>query len=242
MRIKFLIAGFSCSLLLSGCGGSTSSSQSTLNVAGNWQFTAKSNLTGGEISATGQITQNGNNISAQLNLSGSPCATTASATGTLNGTSLSIGINENGQVVAFTGTVAADGNSANGTYQAPSGGCTNGDNGTWTGNRVSIAGAFMGSMRADGVSAPVGVTAALKDDGGSISGNAAFTNSACLQSIGVTGRASGLDVQLRGDSTSDSIVIRGKYDQRNKSLVFTYVVEEGACAGESGNGVLTKIP
>jgi uncharacterized protein (TIGR03437 family) len=102
---------------------------------GYWTFTAQSSVYGFQSGASGQLTQNGNNISGQLSLSGTPCATSAAVSGTVSGSSLSMSLNENGQLVSFSGSVSSDGNSASGTYVAPSGGCTNGDSGTWAGTR-----------------------------------------------------------------------------------------------------------
>jgi uncharacterized protein (TIGR03437 family) len=110
------------------------------NMAGNWQFSGQSSLFGLSFSVTGQIAQSGNNVSGQLAVSGSPCATSAVLSGTVSSTSvMAMNLNENGQVVAFSGTLSSDGNSATGTYTAPSGGCTSGDKGTWSGQRVSAS-------------------------------------------------------------------------------------------------------
>ena len=121
--------------VISTVAGSTSSTPG--NMAGGWQFTGQSSIFGIEFSATGQVAQVGSNISGQLALSGTPCATSATFNGTVSGSGgLSINLNENGQVVVFSGTLSSDGNSASGTYSAPSGGCTNGDTGTWSGQRL----------------------------------------------------------------------------------------------------------
>jgi autotransporter translocation and assembly factor TamB len=107
-------------------------------MAGSWQFTAQSSIFGLSFSVTGKIAQIENDVSGQLEITGTPCATSAAFNGTVSGTSaLTMNLNENGQVVVFSGTLASDGNSASGTYSAPSGGCTNGDKGTWSGQRVS---------------------------------------------------------------------------------------------------------
>jgi hypothetical protein len=105
-----------------------------IGITGDWNFTATSAY-GFQIYATGQLTQNGNNISGELSLVGTPCATSAAVTGTISGNALSITLNENGQLVAFTGTVYDDAN-ATGTYAAPAGGCTDGDHGIWSGFEI----------------------------------------------------------------------------------------------------------
>lgn len=125
------------SRVLVSTGGDTSNavtiaivgSEST-GFSGNWTFSAQSSLQGFQSGASGVLTQNGNSVSGQLNLSGTPCATPASVSGTVSWSALSMTLNENGQLVKFTGTVSADENSASSTYVTPSGGCDNGDYGT----------------------------------------------------------------------------------------------------------------
>jgi hypothetical protein len=102
-------------------------------LSGYWTFAAQSSVYAFESEASGQLTQSGNNISGQLSLSGTPCASSAALSGTVSGNSLSMTLNENGQLVTFSGSVSSDSNSASGTYVAPPGGCTNGDYGTWSG-------------------------------------------------------------------------------------------------------------
>jgi len=123
-------------------GGTTSNTVTVAVVGsqpagfgGNWIFTAQSSLYGFQSGASGLVTQNGNSISGQLSVSGTPCAISAAVSGMVSGSALAMTLNENGQPVTFTGTVSADGNSASGTYAAPPGGCTNGDYGTWSGAR-----------------------------------------------------------------------------------------------------------
>jgi len=117
------------------------------NMAGTWQFSAQSSVFGLSFAVIGQITQNGNNVSGQLTVSGTPCATSAALSGTLSATGvMAMKLDENGQVVAFSGTLSVDGNSASGTYSAPSGGCTNGDKGMWSGQRVSTANGIVGGV------------------------------------------------------------------------------------------------
>jgi uncharacterized protein (TIGR03437 family) len=104
-------------------------------LTGYWTFTAQSSVYGFQSEASGQLTQSGDNISGQLSLSGTPCASLAVVSGTVSGLSLSMNLNENGQLVTFSGSVSSDGNSVSGSYVAPPGGCTDGDSGTWAGTR-----------------------------------------------------------------------------------------------------------
>ncbi|HEV7967941.1 MAG TPA: hypothetical protein VGP19_10240 [Candidatus Acidoferrales bacterium] len=57
---------------------------------------------------------------------------------TLNATSITASLNENSQAISLGGTLSSDGNSANGSYTAAAGGCTNGDAGTFVGTRSGI--------------------------------------------------------------------------------------------------------
>jgi hypothetical protein len=57
--------------------------------------------------------------------------------GTLDGNSINMTLSENGQNVIFTGKMTNNGSSANGSYTAATGGCTNGDTGTWVGNKTA---------------------------------------------------------------------------------------------------------
>jgi hypothetical protein len=121
---------------LAGCGGGNVAAPPAPNITGNWTFIATSTAFPGIVTTgTGQITQTGTAIAATLILTGSPCSSSGPLTGTVVGTSLNASLSENGQDVVFLGTVAGNGSSASGTYTAPSGGCTNGDKGNWTGSR-----------------------------------------------------------------------------------------------------------
>ena len=127
---------------IAACGGSGGSptSTTTLNIAGNWAFTATSSkFVGSQFSAVGTVAQNGSNVSASLALSSDPCGTSGTLSGTLSGNSLMVTLSEGGQTVTFSGTVAADGNSASGSYSGAVGGCINGDMGTWVGARSSAS-------------------------------------------------------------------------------------------------------
>ncbi len=79
-------------------------------------------------------------------MSGNPCRASATFTGTLSGSTVTMTEDVSAQPAVFSGTVSADGNSATGTYTAPSGGCTRADTGRWSGTRTSTAMAGAGSM------------------------------------------------------------------------------------------------
>ncbi|MGH8857647.1 MAG: hypothetical protein ACREXG_06415, partial [Polaromonas sp.] len=77
--------------------------QAQINIAGEWRITATSSLFGVTAIATGRIEQTGTSISGQLSISGTPCASSAPFTGTIAGTSITVNLNENGQIVTLTG-------------------------------------------------------------------------------------------------------------------------------------------
>ncbi len=125
-------------LVISSC---VAYAQAIPNISGNWNVTAHSIAFNLSVQAAGQINQSGNSLSGQMFVAGSPCVQYAAFTGTiLANRSITISFNESGQIVVFSGTLSSDGRSASGTYSAPSGGCTNGDRGTWTGTQLSSPG------------------------------------------------------------------------------------------------------
>jgi len=134
--MKTLALIVTCVFLLSSCQNPFSSSDPP-NIAGSWNISATSSKFGDQITATGTIAQDGSKISGSFSLAGDPCADSAAASGTLKGNSINMTLSENGQNVVFTGNVTNDGSSANGSYTAAAGGCTNGDTGTWIGNKVA---------------------------------------------------------------------------------------------------------
>ena len=120
---------------LIGCGsGNNSSSGGPLT--GQWQITAHSQAFSETSTGNGSIQQNGNSITGNLTLSGSPCATSASLSGSISGLNVTLNINEGGQQVTLTGVVNSAYSSISGNYTAPSGGCTNGDFGTWSASKM----------------------------------------------------------------------------------------------------------
>ena len=224
-----------------GGGGGGNGGGSGLILEGNWEFTATSSVFDIVTTATGQVNQNGSSLSGTLSLSGTPCADSASFAGTINGNKLMGSLDENGQNVTMTGTVAADGNSGSGTYTTPAGGCTNGDHGTIVGERLSMLnGMFTGSF-APANSLPANIVAQLRDDGGKVTGSAVMTNSHCLHKLNIAGNVSGHNVSLEGtddQDTGQTITLRGTFDRLNQSLSLTYAVSGGSCSGESGTAKL----
>jgi hypothetical protein len=119
---------------LAGCGSGTSSSGS---LSGNWQFTAHSSASGETFTGSAPIQQSGSSITGTVTLSGSPCATSATLSGSISGTTVTFQLELGDQPVNFTGTANSNLTSMSGNYTAPSGGCTNGDYGTWSATKTN---------------------------------------------------------------------------------------------------------
>jgi len=119
-------------LLAVACGGSSASDPNpTASMTGTWIFTASSQSFGSIVSGTANIQQTGDTITGQATLVGTPCANSASISGTVSGKYVSLQLNENGDIVTITGTMDSAYTYAYGNYSA-SLGCTDGDQGTWT--------------------------------------------------------------------------------------------------------------
>jgi hypothetical protein len=95
------------------------SSSSSANFTGIWQFTGNSTTFASTFTGTGSLQQNGNSLAGQINLSGSPCATTAPLSGTVNSTSLTFQLQEGSQTVSFTGSANSSVSSVSGNYTRP---------------------------------------------------------------------------------------------------------------------------
>jgi hypothetical protein len=168
------------------------------------------------------------------------CAISAPINGTVSGNTISATLTEGGQAVSLTGTVASNGKSASGTYTSPTGGCTNGDSGTWSGSDPSISGLFVGTINpADRI--PIRVSLNLKADEGNVSGSISLANSACFGSLEIQGKAAGTTMEIRGTGPSGIVNLQGALDASRTTLAVESQVG-GDCKGESGAGMLTRVP
>jgi hypothetical protein len=237
----------------SGCGGGYGSSSNPQNgglLAGKWTFTYVSTQGGGSATVSGTLTQTGSNFSGTVTITGS-CTTSGMITGTINGYAFTATITETGpETISVTGTVATGGGSSAGTYQVTSatGACAaaSGDSGTWSGTLTPGTGGgggggpYIGIVRpADRMPVQLGLN--FKNDGSQLSGTATFTNSACLHSMNVSGKQTGLNLELHGDAGNDgSIELSGTTDNEGKTLTLHSMVS-GACQAESGIGILSRM-
>jgi hypothetical protein len=101
-------------------------------MTGSWQITGVSQkFPGARGSGSASLVQSGNSITGTYNTTGG-CANTSAVTGTVAGSNIALQFDENGQMGSLTGTVNAAFTSASGNFTSPSGGCLNGDYGTWS--------------------------------------------------------------------------------------------------------------
>jgi hypothetical protein len=116
-------------------GPTTASPTPTQSVAdtltGTWTGTYEStSTTGANGTFTIQFTQTGSQLSGTIDIQGSPCITTGTISGALNGGQITFGAVKGTQTIAYAGSVS--GSTMSGTYSAPQ--CDNGK-GTWTASK-----------------------------------------------------------------------------------------------------------
>jgi hypothetical protein len=119
-------------VLIVGCGGSSSHS-----LSGPWQFSLTSSaFPGNAYTGTTTLNQSASGISGTVAFANNPCASVALITGLISGSNVNLQITEGDQVVTLNGTVNSAFSSMSGTYTTTTGGCTNGDSGTWTASAI----------------------------------------------------------------------------------------------------------
>lgn len=255
------------SLTISSCGGSSSggtpvNSQSYPNLAGNWSIILipGNPLVFGPILG-GSMTNTSGSVTGTLHVNNSDCfqaTQDVSVTGTVTPagavalTSAAVG----GQTLSMTGYAAVNlGNGAaggvtgifNGSY-AFSGGCANGENGTFAGTMMPpVDGVYAGSFQSvsgQNIGVSLNVTQAGPNADGefSISGTATFTGSPCFSTAAIA--ASTIDgefIDATVTGSNGTMEFTGEILDTVPTLIGgTYHVTAGACTGDTGGGNLTK--
>jgi hypothetical protein len=147
-------------IVLSACGGSSSSSQSQNSgpLSGNWQFTmtppSDNSFQGGL--QGGFLLQSKSAVSGQIAYSitlpsqpGIYCNSgSATVTGTVNGQNVTLTALAGSETFNLTGTLSSDGSTIMGDYTSDGQGCGNAQTGLkWTATSVpSVSGAVQGSF------------------------------------------------------------------------------------------------
>lgn len=207
--------------LHSGCGGSSSSSQSVGALSGNWQFNLVKNypFQKEQLSASGFLQQSNGNLtgSVQGPATTSPgggvtCGGTGALTGSVNNQNVSFTLNPGGTAINFTGTLSSDQKAMSGSYQALGGACYDyPTSGTWTASLIpplngSFTGTFdsnyMEALTGTGTPVPVSVSGSFAQSTNAGTSTATLTGTIsavgypCFTTASLTGTISGQNIYL----------------------------------------------
>lgn len=256
MRIRVLLAvvGLSmASMVLLSCGSSTTNSGSgggpgdaMFDIKGNWQIitTSQSGASGGAGGVFQGYFQN-NSFTGTLSNLQPACASSAALNGNVNRTHVTFSLNENGQSLNFDGSISATGQ-LNGTYTSSSGGCTNGDSGTWTATRIpAVTGNWSGTLTPDASGQLAFQLAGTlnQDLKGNVSGSANVTGSGCFSALALSTPMpiAGQKLVIMGqDQGGSAMRLTGQVDPTGSSMTVDYVVTGGTCNAQTGTGTLKK--
>lgn len=207
------------SLILVGCGGSSSTPAATGALSGNWQVNLVQNypLPVTPLSVSGFVVQSNDTLTGSVEVPTVGtlfhCGGVSPLNGTISGQTVTFSVNEGGTVEEFTGTLGADGTSMTGSYQAVGGACFPGTatTGTFTSFLVPpLTGNFTGTIDSQymelltGASeaVPVNVSGSFSQSSNAGASNATLTgtitaaNYPCFTTATVTGTISGQNVYL----------------------------------------------
>jgi hypothetical protein len=250
-----MVCALAAQVFLIGCGSSNSKPDPTGRLSGNWQITLQ-----GEASSRSQagfVLQAGKSLTGQFLLTGD-CAGVGGAQGQMNGTNVSLTVNQPAQTVGLTGNVGTDGSSITGNYSILSSGCGASETGTWTATRIqALSGSLTGSFVSNfGGTTPFNFSGTLAQgmNTGSthadISGSMTSTDAICFSNASISGVISGASValnfsssegvsfgQFSGTASADAKTVTGTYDFFNAQTPIP-----GCPAGDAGAATLTVQP
>jgi hypothetical protein len=267
--LAFLLAGL---VVLSACGGSGSStqSQSSGSLAGNWQFTMsppsdnsfQGGIQGGFLLQKNGSVSGGTTYSISLppqQQGGAPtlCSSgSAPVTGSLNGQSVTLTAVAGPQTFTLTGALSSDGSTMTGTYSSTDGqGCGTAQTSLqWSAASVPpLSGPILGSFHSSINPAlrdqdfPVSGTLTQGENIGAsnatVTGTLSFQGYPCLTTASVNGQISGNSVILQIIAPNGFNVgqIGAPAGFQNPSPVTFAVTSTGSVLqGSNGYGVTTK--
>jgi hypothetical protein len=216
--LKRLLATLLLATLIAAtaCGGKSIPTSSNGLLSGNWQVAlARQAAPTQPLTYTGFLIQSGDSVSGNLVLGsgfiGSDCSGVGPVTGAVNGSNVSLAIDEFGEDVNLTGTTPSSNAPMNGEFSFLAGGCNAfPGSGTWSAFQVtpingSFHGTFMSTLPApnNGTVAVVGTLTQGPNTGGStatltgsisVTGTPHFCN--YLSTATITGLISGTSVSL----------------------------------------------
>jgi hypothetical protein len=167
-----------------GCGSGTNTPNSSSGLSGNWQITLLRVANPVPLTYSGFMQQTGGSVTGALIL-GDGCAGVGSVNGTLSGQDLQLVVNESGQDLTLTGTVASGAtNALGGQFSTLSGGCTDASTGTWSAVLVkTLNGSFHGSLVSLESNGTVNVTGRLTQGPNIGASNATLSGSMVTSSV-----------------------------------------------------------
>ena len=219
----FAVALLAASVLLnSNCGSSSSSSsQPTGALSGNWQFNLVKNypFAQEQLSASGFLQQSNANLSGSVegptttSVNGTvTCGGVGPLTGSITNQNVAFTLDLGGTGINFSGTVSSDEQSMSGTYQAIGGACYSyATSGTWTASLIPpLNGSFTGTLDSNYMEAlsgstnpvPVSVSGSFAQTTNAGSSNATLTGTItavgypCFTTASLTGTISGQNIYL----------------------------------------------
>ena len=176
----------------------------------------------------------------------------------MNGSAVSLTVNQSAQSIGLTGSVAGDGSTISGDYSILSSGCGATETGTWTAEKVkTLAGNFTGEFTSGVVGiAPFEFTGTVTQGANTgasfatMAGSMTSTNAVCFTDATITGTISGKSVvlniltsdgiaagQVSGSTSADATTVTGTYDFFNESKPLP-----GCPLGDFGTVILTLQP
>ena len=164
-----------------------------------------------------------------MSISGSPCSISGTLSGTVSGLSVTMSLTEGTQSVSLTGTASQNGNSITGTYQAPAGGCTNGDSGTFSASRTSSGGGCTSAP-----SDPTGLSASSTTSSGTTLSWTAVSPPANCSITSYTVLENGSSI---GNPSSTSFAVTGLA----ASSTYSFTVEASDSVGTSGQSAAVSV-
>ncbi len=243
-----------CVLMTTACGGGgqSNSANTSETLSGNWQMT----LTASTVPSpglsniqteSGFLMQSGNSLAGSIVLmGGTVCPGLGAASGTVNGSTVALSVNQIAQTVTLTGVPTSAGSSMAGQYSIFASGCGASSVGTFTAVQVKpltgsfqatfTSGEFIGQVYTFNGSLTQGPNTGLSY--ATLSGTMTSNNAPCINKFSVAGEVSGTSVvfnflasdgssqgSYRGTTTTDGTTLTGTYD---------FLAQSNGCYGDAG--------
>jgi len=208
-RFAAIVVCLTVSFLMTGCGSSSStvnSSSASAGISGNWQMSLQPADSGDPKSQSGFLLQSGNVISGGVIVSDNPCSGVGTVTGTVSGSDVSLVVTLSGIVINLSGTVSGQ-NAMSGNYNVLAAGCewpgVSPQTGTWTATQIPpLNGNISGTLTSNAAtSGTFGITGQLTQGANTGISTAPLTGTIsipgyCFTSANLVGTVSGTAVTL----------------------------------------------